>query len=49
MAINLYKAFAESRDRAAAKARELTGVYFELGLLPAKSAPPSTPTPIPMG
>jgi 4,5-dihydroxyphthalate decarboxylase len=34
VAINLYKAFAEARDRVAARTRELAGVYFDLGLLP---------------
>jgi len=34
VAINLYKAFAEARDRVASQTRELTNVYFDLGLLP---------------
>ena len=49
VAINLYKAFAESRDRAAAKARELTGVYFELGLLPAEKRSALNTDPYPYG
>jgi len=34
VAINLYKAMAEARDRVAARSRSLAGVYFDLGLLP---------------
>jgi 4,5-dihydroxyphthalate decarboxylase len=33
VAINLYKAFAEARDRVAARTRELASVYFDLGVL----------------
>jgi 4,5-dihydroxyphthalate decarboxylase len=33
-AINLYKAFAEAKDRVASRARDLASVYFDLGLLP---------------
>ena len=31
--LNLYKAFAEARDRVAARTRELASVYFDLGVL----------------
>jgi 4,5-dihydroxyphthalate decarboxylase len=34
VAINLYKAFAEARDRVATRTSDLMGVYFDLGLLP---------------
>jgi len=39
VAINLYKAFAEARDRVAARTRELADVYFGLALLPVESRP----------
>jgi 4,5-dihydroxyphthalate decarboxylase len=34
IAINLYKAFSEARDRVAERTRQLAAVYFDLGLLP---------------
>src|SRR4051794_21898165 len=47
VAINLYKAFAEARDRAAARTRELAGVYFDLGLLSPESRPALATDPYP--
>jgi len=49
VAINLYKAFAEARDRVATRTRELTGVYFDLGLLPPDSRPALAMDPYPYG
>jgi 4,5-dihydroxyphthalate decarboxylase len=49
VAINVYKAFAEARDRVAARTRELTGVYFDLGLLPPASRRDLVMDPYPYG
>jgi 4,5-dihydroxyphthalate decarboxylase len=49
VAINLYKAFAEARDRVAARTRELADVYFGLGLLPLDSRPVLSVDPYPYG
>jgi 4,5-dihydroxyphthalate decarboxylase len=49
VAINLYKAFAEARDRVAAQTRELSGVYFDLGLLPAQERSVMAMDPYPYG
>ncbi|HTE86121.1 MAG TPA: PhnD/SsuA/transferrin family substrate-binding protein [Dehalococcoidia bacterium] len=49
VAINLYKAFAEARDQVAARTRELAGVYFDLGLLPADQRAAIAADPYPYG
>jgi 4,5-dihydroxyphthalate decarboxylase len=49
VAINLYKAFAEARDRVAARTRELADVYFGLGLLPLESRSVLAIDPYPYG
>ena len=49
VAINLYKMFAEARDRVAARTRELMGVYFDLGLVPADSRAALSIDPYPYG
>jgi 4,5-dihydroxyphthalate decarboxylase len=49
VAINLYKAFAEARDRVATRTRELTNVYFDLGLLPPDSRSGMKMDPYPYG
>src|SRR6266567_2283943 len=49
VAINLYKAFAEARDRVAARTRELAGVYFDLGVLPPDKRSALTTDPYPYG
>ena len=49
VAINLYKAFAEARDRVAARTRELAAVYFDLGLLPQNQRATLSIDPYPYG
>jgi 4,5-dihydroxyphthalate decarboxylase len=49
VAINLYKAFAEARDRVAARTRELAGVYFDLGVLPPDKRSALSTDPYPYG
>jgi 4,5-dihydroxyphthalate decarboxylase len=49
VAINVYKAFAEARDRVAARTRELADVYFGLGLLPQESRGVLATSPYPYG
>jgi 4,5-dihydroxyphthalate decarboxylase len=49
VAINLYKAFAEARDRVAARTRELADVYFGLGMLPLQSRSVLSIDPYPYG
>jgi 4,5-dihydroxyphthalate decarboxylase len=49
VAINLYKAFAEARDRVAARTRELSNVYFDLGVLPPSKRGAMSDDPYPYG
>jgi 4,5-dihydroxyphthalate decarboxylase len=49
VAINLYKAFAEARDRVAARTRELASVYFDLGVLPPEKRGALNTDPYPYG
>jgi 4,5-dihydroxyphthalate decarboxylase len=49
VAINLYKAMAEARDRVAARSRSLAGVYFDLGLLPQEKRSALAVDPFPYG
>jgi 4,5-dihydroxyphthalate decarboxylase len=49
VAINLYKAFSEARDRVAARTRELAGVYFDLGAFPPDQRQAMTADPYPYG
>lgn len=49
VAINLYKAFDEARERVAARRRELARVYFELGLLPVEQRGVLETDPYPYG
>jgi 4,5-dihydroxyphthalate decarboxylase len=49
VAINLFKAMAEARDRVAARARSLAGVYFDLGLLPTEKRSALAFDPYPYG
>lgn len=49
VAINLYKAFAEARDRVQARAQELARVYFELGMLPVEQRGVLATDPYPYG